>query len=54
MKSALRGIDRFVQGHRGGSQSTYMRLYKSLVLPIMEYGAAAIVGASSESCKEFG
>ena len=49
---ALRGIDRFVQSHRGCSQSTYMRLYKSLVLPIMEYGAAAIVGASSESCKE--
>ena len=36
--SALRGIDEFVQGQRGCSQSVYMRLYKALVLPIMEYG----------------
>ena len=52
--SALRGIDEFVQGQRGCSQSVYMRLYKALVLPIMEYGTPVTVAAIDESCKEFG
>ena len=42
--AALRGIDGFVVGHRGYSQSIYMELYhKALVLPVIEYGAPVIV-----------
>ena len=51
--SALKGVDRFVQGQKGCSQSVYMRLYRALVLPIMEYGSPVTVGAIEESCKEF-
>ena len=42
---ALRSIDSFVQGHRGCSPSVYMRLYRSLVLPVIEYGAPVWVAA---------
>ena len=49
--SALRGIDEFVQGQRGCSQSVYMRLYKALVLPIMEYGTPVTVAAIVEGAK---
>ena len=52
--SALRGIESFVQGHKGCSQSVFMKLYRSLVLPIMEYGVAVTVGSVDESSKEFG
>ena len=52
--SALKGIDRFVQGQRGCSQSVYLRLYKALVLPVMDYGSPVTVGAIEESCKVFG
>lgn len=52
--SALRGLDSFVQGQRGCSQSIYMKLYKALVLPVMEYGTSATVSALTESCREFG
>ena len=31
--NALKGIDKFVQGQRGCSQSVYMRLYKALGYP---------------------
>ena len=51
---ALRSLDSFVQGHRGCSQSVYMRLYRSLVLPVVEYGAPVWVSAVTEGCKEFG
>ena len=51
--AALRGIDSFVSGHRGCSQSVYMRLYKALVLPVMEYGAPMIVSALPECSREF-
>ena len=50
---ALKGLDVFVDGMRGCSQSTYMKLYSSLVLPIMEYGAPVTVGAIPDCCKEF-
>ena len=50
--SALRGIDGFVQGQRGCSQSVYMRLYIAIGLPIMEDGTP--VAVAEESCKEFG
>ena len=52
--SALRCIERFVQGHKGCSQWVFMKLYRSLVLPIMEYGVAVTVGSVDESSKEFG
>ena len=52
--SALRGIESFVQGHKVCSQSVFMKLYRSLVLPIMEYGVAVTVGSVDESSKEFG
>ena len=32
----------------------FMKLYRSLVLPIMEYGVAVTVGSVDESSKEFG
>ena len=31
-----------------------MRLFKALVLPIIEYGAPVLVSALTECCKEFG
>ena len=37
--SALKGVGRFIQGQKGCSQSVYMRLYRALVLLIMEYGS---------------
>ena len=33
---AHRSLDTFVQGHRGCSQSVYIRLYRSHVLPEVE------------------
>ena len=42
-----------MQGHRGCSQSVYMRLYTSLVLPVVEYGATVWVYVVTEGCKEF-
>ena len=50
---ALKGLDVFVDGMRGCSQSTYMKMYKALVLPILEYGSPVTVGAITECCKEF-
>ena len=52
--SALRGIESFVQGRKGCSQLVFMKLYRSLVLLIMEYGVAVTVGSVDESSKEFG
>ena len=52
--AAMGSLDRFVVGHRGCSQSVYMRLFKALVLPIIEYGAPVLVSALTECCKEFG
>ena len=52
--SALRSIDSFIQEQNDCSQSVYMKLYKTLVLPVMEYGSPAIVSALTECCKGFG
>ena len=52
--SALPGNESFVLGHKGCSQSVFMKLYRSLVLLIMEYGVAVTVGSVNESSKEFG
>ena len=52
---ALRSLDNFVQGQKGGCcQSIYMRLYRALVLPILDYGSPVLVSATDECCKEFG
>ena len=50
---ALKGLDVFVNGVRGCSQSTYMKLYNSLVLPILDYGSPVTVEAITECSKEF-
>ena len=49
---ALKGLDIFVNGVRGCSQSTYMKLY-SLVLAILDYGSPVTVEAIIECSKEF-
>ena len=51
---AHRSLDTFVQGHRGCSQLVYTRLYRLLVLPVVEYGAPVWVSAVTERCMEFG
>ena len=52
---ALRSLDNFVQGQKGGCcQSIYMRLYRALVLPILDYSSPVLVSATDECCKEFG
>jgi len=49
---ALSSLDRFLGKTNGVSQTLYMRLYKALVLPIMEYGTAATVTATDKATKE--
>ena len=51
---ALKSLDCFVKGHRGCPQSTYLRLYNALVLPVMDYGVAVAVTAISECITEMG
>ena len=51
--AALRGIDGFVVGHRGCSQSVYMKLYRAFVLPVIAYGAQVIVSALPDCSREF-
>ena len=50
---ALSGISHFGNEKFGCSQDTFIRLYKSLVLPVMEYGIVAAATASQYACKEF-
>ena len=52
--AALRSIDSFIVSQRGCSQSVYMRLYKALILPVLEYGDPVYVPAMEECSKEFG
>ena len=42
-----------MQGHRGCSQSVYIRLHRSLVLPVVENGDPVWVSAVTEGCTEF-
>ena len=58
---AIKGIDFLIQDNdfliqdnHGCSQDTYMKLYKSLMLPAMDYGTAAFVTATDLAQKEFG
>ncbi|XP_045179807.2 uncharacterized protein LOC123539306 [Mercenaria mercenaria] len=46
--SALNSLDNFANSHAGCPQSTFMRLYKALVLPVVDYGAAALVSAGDK------
>ena len=43
-----------MQGHKGCSQSVFMKIYRLLVLPIMGYGVAVTVDSVDESSKKFG
>ena len=43
---AIKGIDFLIQDNHGCSQDTYMKLYRSLVLPVIDYGAAAFATAT--------
>ena len=40
---ALNGLEIFSKDSRGCPQSIFMRLYKSLVVPLFDYGAAVLV-----------
>ena len=51
---ALKSLDCFVKGHRGCPQSTYLRLYNALVLPVMDYRVAVAVTTTSECITEMG
>ncbi|XP_053379939.1 uncharacterized protein LOC123561196 [Mercenaria mercenaria] len=51
---ALKSIDMFVTQNSGCTQSTYMKLYKSLVQPVFTYRVAVIPTASSDYNKCFG
>ena len=49
---ALSFLDTFVQGHKGCSQLVYLRQYRPLVLPVVEYAALVWVAAVTEGCKD--
>lgn len=51
---ALKGIDYLISGNAGCTQDVFLRLYKTLVLPVMDYGIASIAAATDLACKEFG
>ena len=50
---ALKGIEHFINSNSGCSQDTFLR-YRSLVLPTMDYGVAALATATDKASKEFG
>ena len=50
---ALKGIEHLVGSSNGCSQDTFIHLYKTLVLPVMDYGIAVISTATDLACKEF-
>ena len=52
--NALHSLDKFVDYNHGCCQSTYMKLYKSLVLPIMDYGASVLATATDKATQQFG
>ena len=51
---SLKGIEHFINSNRRCSQEIFMRLYKSLVLPTMDYGVAALSTVTEKASKEFG
>ena len=50
---ALKGIDFLVKDNHGCSQDIFMKLYRALVIPTMDYGAAAFVTATDLAQREF-
>ena len=48
---ALKGIEHLVGRRNGYSQDTFIHLYKTLLLPVMDYGIAAISTATDLVCK---
>ena len=51
---ALKGLEIFSKDFRGCPQSIFMRLYKSLVVPLFDYAAAVLVLCQDECVREFG
>ena len=51
---AIKGIYFLIQDNHGCSQDTNMKLYRSLVLPVIDYGAAAFASAADLAQKGFG
>ena len=49
---ALKCIEHFINNNNGCSQNTFVRLYKSLVLPTMDYGIAALSTVTDKASKE--
>ena len=49
---ALKCIEHFINNNSSCSQSIFVRLYKSLVLPTMDYGIAALSTVTDKVCKE--
>lgn len=50
---ALSSLDMFISQYSGCSQSTYMKLFKALVLPVMDYGVAALATSTDKCIKQF-
>ncbi|XP_045162028.2 uncharacterized protein LOC123526843 [Mercenaria mercenaria] len=50
---ALRNIDVFINQNAGCTQSNYMRLYKSLVLPVIDYGAPIFITSNDSYYRQF-
>ena len=49
---ALKCIEHFIKNNNGCSQSIFVSLYKSQVLPTMDYGIAALSTVTDKVCKE--
>ena len=46
--TALRALDRFVDGYQGCGQSIYLKLYRSLVLPVMHFGMQILAAENKQ------
>ena len=49
--TALRALDRFVDGYQGCGQSIYLKLYRSLVLPVMHFGVQILAAVPQNYLK---
>ncbi|XP_052783101.1 uncharacterized protein LOC128219333 [Mya arenaria] len=50
---ALKGLDCFTSKYRGCTQTTYMKLYKALVLPILDFGLPVLVTQTDQCIRAF-
>ena len=48
---ALRALDRFVDWYQGCGQSVYLKLYRSLVLPVMHFGVQILAAVPQNYLK---